>query len=182
MISVQEFYRAAPRPPCPTPTLNKERVVMSSPHSMVGFLMHDVARMMRKRFEQRAAHLGFTRSQWQVLMHLAKNEGINQAGLADILEVEPITLVRILDRLETRGLVERRRHATDRRVWLLYLTPEAHPSLSLLRDIGELTRSEALDGLSGAEQEQLVQTLTRMKANLIDACTLPVIDREATHG
>ncbi len=182
MIVVQEFYRAAHHPPYPVPALNKERLVMSSPHSMVGFLMHDVARMMRKRFEQRAAHLGFTRSQWQVLVHLAKNEGINQAGLADILEVEPITLVRILDRLEARGLIERRRHVTDRRVWLLYLTAEAHPSLSLLGAIGDVTRSEALDGLSEAEQEQLVQMLTRMKANLIDACDLPVNAREATHG
>jgi MarR family transcriptional regulator for hemolysin len=182
MTVVQELHPAPAHPRFPIPALDKERVAMSSPHAMVGFLMHDVARMMRKRFEQRAAHLGFTRSQWQVLVHLAKNEGINQAGLAEILEVEPITLVRILDRLEARGLIERRRHLTDRRVWLLYLTDKAHPSLSLLRVIGEATRSEALDGLSEADQEQLVQTLTRMKANLIDACNLPITDKEASHG
>ena len=74
----------------------------------VGFVLHDLGRLMRKRFEQRATPLGFTRSQWLVLLHLAKVEGIHQAGLAEILEMEPITLVRILDRLEARGLVERR--------------------------------------------------------------------------
>jgi MarR family transcriptional regulator, transcriptional regulator for hemolysin len=181
MNLVQEKYQAVCRPPIPA--LNKERLVMTtSPHSTVGFLLHDVARMMRKRFEQRAAHLGFTRSQWQVLVHLAQNEGINQAGLADILEVEPITLVRILDRLEARGLIERRPHSKDRRVWLLYLTEAAHPSLSLLRVLGEKTRSEALAGLSSAAQEQLVENLTRMKANLIEACDQPALDQEATHG
>ncbi|HEX4767331.1 MAG TPA: MarR family transcriptional regulator [Lichenihabitans sp.] len=148
----------------------------------VGFLIHDVARLMRKRFEQRAARLGFTRSQWQVLVHLAKNEGINQAGLADILEVEPITLVRILDKLEARGLVERRQHPSDRRVWLLYLTADAHPSLSLLRVIGDTTRAEALSGLTEDQQACLMQALTTMKANLIEACMLPVVEAEASHG
>ncbi len=148
----------------------------------VGFLIHDVARLMRKRFEQRAASLGFTRSQWQVLVHLAKNEGIHQAGLAEILEVEPITLVRILDKLEARGLIERRQHPTDRRAWLLYLTPQAHPSLSLLRTIGDTTRAEALDGFSEAERDRLVEILTGMKANLLEACASPAEDKEASHG
>lgn len=155
---------------------------MRSPPSTVGFLIHDVARLMRKRFEQRAARLGFTRTQWQVLVHLAKNEGIHQAGLAEILEVEPITLVRILDKLEARGLVERRQHPTDRRIWLLYLTPEAHPSLSVLRSLGDATRGEALNGLSEAERERLLEILTLMKANLVEACSLPIGDDEASHG
>ena len=155
---------------------------MSNPSPLVGFLIHDVARLMRKRFEQRAASLGFTRSQWQVLVHLAKNEGIHQAGLAEILEVEPISLLRILDKLEARGLVERRQHPTDRRIWLLYLTASAHPSLALLRVIGEATRAEALAHLSEPERDGLVQNLTAMKANLIEACSLPVVDEEASHG
>ncbi len=150
--------------------------------STVGFLTHDVARLMRKRFEQRAARLGFTRSQWQVLVYLAKCEGIHQAGLAELLEVEPITLVRILDKLEARGMVQRRQHPTDRRVWLLYLTPEAEPSIALLRGIGEATRGEALAGLSDAEHDVLLRTLTLMKANLIEACKQPVVDEEASHG
>lgn len=155
---------------------------MTFPSSPVGFLLHDVARLMRRRFEQRAARLGFTRAQWQVLVHLAQNEGINQAGLADILEVEPIALVRILDKLQARGLVERRQHASDRRCWLLYLTPDAHPSLALLREIGEDTRAEALAGLDGAERDALVRSLSLLKTNLVDACAKPVIDDEAQHG
>ncbi len=148
----------------------------------VGFLIHDIARLMRKRFEQRAGRLGFTRSQWQVLVHLAKNEGIHQAGLAEILDCEPISLTRILDRLAARGMVERRQHPKDRRVWLLFLTPEAHPSLEVLRGLGELTRAESLAGLSDAEQALLVKMLDGMKLNLIAACGSAVSVEEVSHG
>ncbi len=157
-------------------------MTLTPPSTTIGFLIHDVARLMRRRFEQRAANLGFTRSQWQVLVHLAKNQGIHQAGLAEIIEVEPITLTRILDKLEARGLIERRQHPTDRRIWLLYLTEAAHPSLSLLRVIGDTTRKEALAGLSEADHDRLMQNLALMKANLIEACSLPVVDEEANHG
>ncbi len=141
--------------------------------SAIGFVLHDVGRLLRKSFEQKAAHLGFTRSQWLVLLHLAKNEGIHQAALADILEMEPISLVRILDRLEARGLIERRQHPTDRRSWLLYLSPEAHESLQPLRAIGDNTRSEALAGLSDADRLALLQMLVAIKANLVEACCRP---------
>src|SRR5258708_21469911 len=81
----------------------------------LGFLLHDVARLLRKRFEQNARGSGLTRSQWQVLAYLAKNEGINQSGLADLLEIEPITLGRIVDKLQMLGLIERHPHPSDRR-------------------------------------------------------------------
>jgi MarR family transcriptional regulator for hemolysin len=74
----------------------------------LGFLLHEVARLLRRRFEQNARDSGLTRSQWQVLAYLANNEGINQSGLADLLEIEPITLCRIVGKLQTRGLIERR--------------------------------------------------------------------------
>jgi MarR family transcriptional regulator, transcriptional regulator for hemolysin len=155
---------------------------MAFNNAALGFLVSDVARLWRKRFEQRAASLGFTRSQWQVMVRLAKNEGIHQAALAEILEVEPISLVRILDKLEARGLIERRQHPRDRRVWLLYLTPEAHPSLSLLRDISEAARSEVLAGITEEDQERLSDILTRVKLNLVEACAMPVDAKEAHHG
>ena len=98
----------------------------------------------RRRFEQNARGSGLTRSQWQVLAYLANNEGINQSGLADLLEIEPITLCRIVDKLQTRGLIERHPDPSDRRVWLLHLTPAARPKLSQLRRLGEVTRGEAL--------------------------------------
>lgn len=155
---------------------------MSQTPRTLGFLLHDVARLMRKRFEQHARELGLTRAQWQVLVHLAQNEGIHQAGLAEIIEMEPITLVRILDRLEARDLVERRRHPSDRRIWLLYLKEAAHPLLATLRGFGDATRAETLDGVSEAEVEQLIDVLTRMKSNLIGTCAQPTQDRERTYG
>ena len=150
--------------------------------STLGFLLHDVARLLRKRFEQRAKGLGLTRSQWQTLAYLSRNEGIHQGGLADILEIEPITLVRILDKLEERGLIERRQHATDRRIWVLFLREEARPLLDSMRVIGDATRGEALKDVTEAEREQLLRTLTLMKSNLLDTCRMPVDDKEARHG
>ena len=148
----------------------------------IGFLLHDVARLMRKRFEQRARVLGLTRAQWQVLVHLAQNEGIHQSGLAEILETEPITLLRILDKLEARGLVERRRHATDRRIWLLFLCEAAHPLLEELREFGAETRAEALASIGEDEQERLFGTLTAMKGNLVKACNTPLNQKETSVG
>lgn len=140
------------------------------PPPMAGFLIHDVARLMRKRFEQHARDLGLTRSQWQVLAYLDKNEGIRQAGLADLLDIEPITLGRILDKLESCGMVERRPHPTDRRVWQLYLTAKAGPKLATMRELGDRTRREAFAGVPAAEQEQFVRLLGTLKANLTQAC------------
>jgi DNA-binding MarR family transcriptional regulator len=148
----------------------------------LGFILHDVARLLRKRFEQRAKGMGLTRSQWQTLAYLNLNEGIHQSGLAEILEVEPITLVRILDKLEERGLIERRQHPTDRRIWLLFLRDEARPLIDLMRKIGDETRAEALGGLSAAQRALLLEALTAMKSNLAEACAQPVDDKEANHA
>lgn len=148
----------------------------------IGFLLHDVARLMRKRFEQRARGLGLTRAQWQVLVHLAQNEGIHQSGLAEILESEPITLLRILDKLEARGLIERRRHATDRRIWLLFLKEAAHPLLDVLRGFGAVTRGEALASIDQADEHRLFQILSTMKSNLVVACNTPLDEKEANVG
>jgi DNA-binding MarR family transcriptional regulator len=148
----------------------------------LGFLLHDVARLLRKRFEQRARGIGLTRSQWQVLAYLSLNEGIHQGGLAEILEIEAITLVRLLDKLEQRGLIERRRHATDRRIRLLHLTPQAHPLLEQMRELGDLTRGEALLGIPLPDQEQLLRLLSLMKTNLLDACGQRAALMEASNG
>ncbi len=147
---------------------------MPNPQPTLGFVLNDVARLLRKRFEQRARGLALTRAQWQVLAYLSNNEGIHQCGLADLLDIEPITLVRILDKLEANGFVERRRHATDRRIWLLHLTPKAHPMLARMRVIGDATRHDALAGLSDTERAQLLHMLTTMKQNLLEACDRPI--------
>jgi MarR family transcriptional regulator for hemolysin len=149
---------------------------MPNAQPTLGFVLNDVARLLRKRFEQRARGLGLTRAQWQVLAYLSANEGIHQGGLADLLDIEGITLVRILDKLEANGFVERRRHPTDRRLWLLHLTPKAHPMLTRMRVIGDATRQDALDGLSDEERDQLLRMLSAMKQNLLEACDRPVED------
>jgi MarR family transcriptional regulator for hemolysin len=147
---------------------------MESNAPTLGFLLHEVARLLRRRFEQNARGSGPTRSQWQVLAYLAKNEGINQSGLAGLLEIEPITLCRIVDKLQTLGLIERHPDPSDRRAWLLHLTPPARPKLSQLRRLSEVTRSEALAGVPEADTDRLLRTLQALKANLTDACDSPV--------
>jgi DNA-binding MarR family transcriptional regulator len=148
----------------------------------LGFLLHDVARLQRKRFDQRARNAGLTSSQWQAVAYLAKNEGINQAGLAELLDIEPITLVRTLDRLAERGLIERRQHPTDRRTWLLFLKDAARPMLEAMQHIGEATRDETLEGVSEPERAQMVRSLIRMKTNLTTACRAPAEIRDAYYG
>lgn len=153
-----------------------------SKNPTLGFLLHDVARLLRKRFEQRAKNLGLTRSQWQTLAYLANNEGIHQGGLAEILEVEPITLVRILDKLAERGLIERRQHPTDRRIWLLYMREAALPLLDVMREVGEETRSEAFADVSQEQRDELFKILSVMKTNLVQACRTPAVENETKHG
>jgi MarR family transcriptional regulator, transcriptional regulator for hemolysin len=150
----------------------------------LGFLIHDVARLLRKRFEQLSRDTGLTRSQWQVLAYLERNEGIHQSGLADLLDIEPITLGRLVDRLQQFGLVERRSHPSDRRIWLLRLTARARPKLAEMRRLGEATRSEALFGIPEPAREQLMETLTTLKANLTSACASPSpqTQKRASHG
>lgn len=155
---------------------------MDHPDRNLGFLLHDVARLMRKRFEQNARDLGLTRSQCSVLAHLARHDGIQQGTLAEILEVEPITLTRLVDRLEQMGLVERQSHPTDRRVRLLRLTNAAHPKLDVIFAVGLLTRGEAMEGVSEEDRERLFDILSSMKANLIAKCATPVGERRASNG
>ena len=155
---------------------------MDKTNPTLGFLLHDVARHLRKRFEQRAKYLGLTRSQWQTLAYLSNYEGIHQGGLADILEIEPITLVHILDKLEDRGLIERRRHPTDRRIWQLFMREDARPLLDEMRLIGDATRAEALQNVPAIDREHLMKTLTEMKLNLIEACRLPIEERKQSNA
>lgn len=143
----------------------------------VGLLLIDVARILRKRFDQNCRGTGLTRAQWQVLASLYHNEGMTQGALADRLEVEPITIGRIIDRLETAGMLERRPHPTDRRAWQLYLLPAAHPILETLKGIGADTRAELLAGLGEEDVQTVIALLTRMKDNLQAAMTDDIGDR-----
>jgi DNA-binding MarR family transcriptional regulator len=131
-----------------------------------GFILHDVARLLRTTFDRRVKALGFTRSQWWVLTHLFRNDGITQSELADILEVEKPTLGRLLDRLEAKGWVRREADAADRRVKRVFLTEAIEPALRAMRAAAAEMRRDALAGLSAEEQQRFVDTLLAVKANL----------------
>jgi DNA-binding MarR family transcriptional regulator len=131
-----------------------------------GFLLNDVARLMRTVYDRRVKSLGLTRSQWWVLNHLYRNDGVTQTELADLLEVEKPTLGRLLDRLEAKGWVRREDDASDRRAWRVYLTDEIAPAMRELRTVAAELRRDALAGLSAAERERFVDALLAIKANL----------------
>lgn len=133
----------------------------------LGFLLADVSRLVRERFDARASELGLSRAQWRVLAQLRRREGIKQTALADILEIETITLSRHIDRLVEQGFVERRPDPADRRAWNLYLKPEVRPLLDEMRKVSEVTRKEALVGIEEADAERLIDQLLRIKANML---------------
>ena len=144
----------------------------------LGFLISDVSRLMRRRFDERARLIGVTRAQWRTLTTLVRHEGINQGGLADLLEVEPITLCRMIDRLEEAGLVERRRDPADRRAWLIFLTAKAHPLLAQLRSLADGMIEGALQGLDDERRAALMETLGAIRTNL----NTTIESDEAGHG
>lgn len=131
-----------------------------------GFLVNDVARLLRTTFDRRVRDLGLTRSQWWVLNHLFRQDGITQSSLAEILEIEKATLGRLLDRMEAKGLVQRQVDAHDRRAKRVYLTAEVEPSMQSMRTIAAAMRRDALSGLSREQREQFVDALIAIKDNL----------------
>jgi MarR family transcriptional regulator for hemolysin len=137
----------------------------------IGAMLRDVARLMRRRFERRARQTGLpiTREQARALLHIARNEGLSQAAVATMLDIEPIALVRMLDRLHEGGLVVRRPHPTDRRVRTLWLTPLAWGVIDRVLALNAETREAACAGLPPATREMLMRALGHMKGNLIVA-------------
>jgi MarR family transcriptional regulator for hemolysin len=131
-----------------------------------GFILHDVARLLRTTFDRRVKSLGLTRSQWWVMNHLFRNDGANQSELADILDVEKATLGRLLDRLEQKGWIRRKADAGDRRVKRVFLTEEVEPALKAMRAAAAELRRDALAGVSTEDQKRFVDALLAVKANL----------------
>lgn len=132
----------------------------------IGFLLNDTARLYRRAFNARTRDCGITALQWRLMVYLRREEGIRQGPLAELIEVEPITLSRMVDRLAEAGLVERRADPTDRRAWQLYLTPRANDLLNDMRRTTDTIAEEATDGLSPAERDKLAQLVERVRANL----------------
>ncbi len=138
----------------------------SDPGHGIGFLLADSSRMLRRIFNERVTPLGLTQAQWRALVHLSRNEGLNQVSLADLLEVQPITVARLIDKLVAAGLVERRPDPNDRRALRLFLTEQATPLLDRIWDIAEETYNVVLAGFSPEECEMLAEMMARMRGNL----------------
>jgi DNA-binding MarR family transcriptional regulator len=134
-----------------------------------GFLVADIARLLRRSMDRRLQSLGLTQAQWRAIVHLSRSEGITQAMLAEALEIQPITLTRLIDRMESAGWVERRTHPLDRRAVQLYLTAQSQPILEEMHARASDTLSDATRGLSPRAQRQLVATLEQIKQNLTAA-------------
>lgn len=132
----------------------------------IGTRLAQVSRLLRRSFDARARAVGVTRPQWQVLSLLSFHAGINQGGLAELLEVEPITLGRMIDRLQDAQLAERRPDPSDRRAWRLFLTDRGQMLLDQLRPLALEMYEVALEGIDKADRAQLMATLGRMRANL----------------
>jgi MarR family transcriptional regulator, transcriptional regulator for hemolysin len=131
-----------------------------------GFILNDVARLMRHIFDRRVKALGLTRSQWWVLNHLFRNNGATQSELADILEIEKATLGRLLDRMEVKGWIRREEHATDRRAKRVFLTDEVEPAVKTMRATAADLRRDALADFGNDDRERFVDMLLSIKANL----------------
>jgi DNA-binding MarR family transcriptional regulator len=134
----------------------------------IGFLFKDVSRLWVRFFEQRATQLGMTLTQAKVLVYLARNEGSTQARLAELTDTDPMTLVRVIDRMEKDGWLERRPDPTDRRAYRLHLKRAADPVLAEIHRIGDKARGEALAGLSQEDRARLLELLERIHANLVE--------------
>jgi MarR family transcriptional regulator for hemolysin len=133
------------------------------------FMLNDVARMLRTYADQEAAQFGTTRAQWVVLARLDRSEGLKQSELAEVLDLQPISLTRLLDKLCESGLIERRADPIDRRAKRLFLTPAARPLLEKLGDLGEKLMGTALTGVDRESVQQMIEKLGLVKENLREA-------------
>jgi DNA-binding MarR family transcriptional regulator len=130
------------------------------------FELQETAHAMRRAFDRRAVSLGVTRAQWKVLFRLTRFPGLRQVELAEMLDVEPISLSRIVDRLEEAGLVERVSDPADRRAWRLQVTGKAEPLVSKLKALGLQLIDEAFEGIEREELERVRSVLARVRENL----------------
>jgi MarR family transcriptional regulator, transcriptional regulator for hemolysin len=144
-----------------------------NPTQGFGFLLKDVSRLYVQRFEQRAAVHGLTLPQCRALIYLANNEAISQVQLAELTDIEPMSLVRILDRMEADGLVERRNDPADRRARCLYLKAKAKPLVDNIWQLVELTRREAFAGMPKKQADLLVSLLGKVQSNFLSREPLP---------
>jgi DNA-binding MarR family transcriptional regulator len=143
------------------------KIRKEDPDSSIGFLISDVSRLLRRVYDRRVEPLGLTRSQWRVLVHVYRREGVSQTALAQVLEIEKPTLGRLVDRLEEKGWVERRVDDRDQRARRLVVTDKARPLIDEMEELAEAVHADALDGVGDGETDQLHRTLLTVKSNLL---------------
>jgi DNA-binding MarR family transcriptional regulator len=139
---------------------------MDTRQDTLGFLLADVSRLMRQAFQQRLHGSSLTLAQARALTYVSRHEGVRQVELADLLEVQPITLARLIDQLSAAGLVERRADPADRRAYQLFLTPAAAPQLQAIQKVGAAVRAQALRGLDEPSRAAVLDALRAMRSNL----------------
>ena len=137
----------------------------------IGYLVHEVARLFRRRFEDEARIHGVTLPQWRALAEIYKSEAISQVALAGCIDTDPMTLSGILDRLEKRGLIERYADPNDSRAKLARLTSSGNELVGTARNVGRELYDNAVSGLSASEREQIAAGLVRIKDNLNNMTT-----------
>lgn len=140
---------------------------MLKPQQTFGFVLQDVARLMRRDFNRRVQDLGLTQAQWQILLRLKVLEGIRQSKLAEMMEMQPISVTRLIDRMESSGWVERRPDPQDRRAVNLYLTDKVEPIIEKMKARGAETRRLAFTGISPEDQDRLFELMQTMRANFV---------------
>jgi DNA-binding MarR family transcriptional regulator len=147
----------------------------STPHvsSQLGFLFADISRLARKEFDRRVKHLGLTRAQWLFLYYLARQPGATQSDLAEVLQMEKITISRQAERLEKAGWIERNEHGHDGRAYHLQLAPRAMRMVDRLEGFATQLREEYLHGLAPGRRAALLDDLSLIKQNLLQLETAP---------
>jgi MarR family transcriptional regulator for hemolysin len=148
----------------------------------IAFMIKDVSRMMGTYADQQGRVLGISRAQWTVLVRLERTEGLKQSELAEILDLQPISLTRLLDRLDENGLIERRADPNDRRVNRLYLKPAARPLLDELAILSESLMATVLEGIEPESMERMLRDLGRIKDNLRAAIARNASQQQAANG
>jgi DNA-binding MarR family transcriptional regulator len=139
---------------------------MQRQQDSLGALLVDITRMMRRVFQQRMEGSGITLAQARVLVYVARHEGLRQIELADMLEVQPITLARLVDQLVEAGLVERRMDPDDRRAYRIHVTAAAGPPLAAIEQVMATIRAQAMHGLDRKQAQALLDGLRLMRNNL----------------
>lgn len=132
----------------------------------LGFLLADVSRMMRRTFQQRLKGSSLTLAQARALRYVSRHEGVRQVELATLLEVQPITLARLIDQLAHAGFVERRPDSSDRRAYKIFLTPDATPQLAAIDKVAAAIRADALRGFDEQQAAAVLSALGKMRDNL----------------